>query len=154
MNEVDKLIERLAMQPHPEGGWYAETYRSEMMMETVRGPRPASTAIYFLLEEGQVSHLHRIASDELWHFYQGEALEIIEIDEVGQLIKTRLDAQQPQHLVKAGRWFGSKPLGAFALVGCTVAPGFDFADFELASLNHLPLAYRGELKALVLDPQS
>ena len=126
------------MSPHPEGGWYAETYRSNLMVETARGPRPASTCIFFLLAEGQVSHLHRIQSDEMWHFYQGEALEIVELDKDGQLVRTQLDTNAPQHLVKAGRWFGSRPMGAYALVGCTVAPGFDFADFELASPDQLP----------------
>ena len=152
------------MQPHPEGGYFAETYRAA---ETIRqtdlperfgGDRAFSTAIYFLLESHHVSALHRIASDEVWHFYAGGALEIFVITPTGELTVIRLGNNPEkgevfQAVVPAGCWFGSKPATGidFSLVGCTVAPGFDFADFELASretlLNQFP-EYREVIEKL------
>jgi predicted cupin superfamily sugar epimerase len=143
---VTELIDRLQLTPHPEGGYFRETYRaSESVAATAlprrfNGARNISTAIYFLLEVGQCSHLHRIRSDEVWHFYAGDPLDVVEIDGTGGLKTTRLGADAVyQHLVPAGVWFGAAPASGgrfaphgFALVGCTVAPGFDFADFELA----------------------
>ncbi|TND09760.1 MAG: hypothetical protein FD123_884 [Bacteroidetes bacterium] len=138
------------MEPHPEGGYFRETYRSS---ETVAGTalpgrfggeRNFSTAIYFLLEAGNFSALHRIKSDEAWHFYAGDALDVIEIDEQGNLRVTSLGSDPEageifQHIVPAGRWFGSrvKAGGSFSLVGCTVSPGFDFTDFEMAERKKL-----------------
>lgn len=145
MNAND-YISQLGLLPHPEGGYYKETYRSA---ETIgftgfEGKRNISTAIYFLIENGNFSALHRIKSDEVWHFYAGDALEVIEIDEAGKLISTAVGndvskEQVPQYVVKAGRWFGSRVLkgGRFSLVGCTVAPGFDFKDFEMAGREAL-----------------
>jgi predicted cupin superfamily sugar epimerase len=135
-------VRELQLQAHPEGGWYAEIFRSDMKIQPkgFSGERAAFTAIYFLLEQGQFSALHRIKSDETWHFYDGGALEIIEIDLAGNLNITRLGRQikmgeQLCYTVKAGHWFGSRPaMGSdFSLVGCTVAPGFDFIDFEMPS---------------------
>lgn len=140
MLSADDYVRELRLQAHPEGGWYAEVFRSEMKIlpHGFSGERAASTAIYFLLEQGQFSALHRIKSDETWHFYDGAALEIIEIDLAGNLISTMLgrnllQGEQLCYTVKAGHWFGSRPAqdSAFSLVGCTVAPGFDFADFEM-----------------------
>jgi len=144
MNAAD-LVRQLGLQPHPEGGYFRETYRAS---EAIAGPalprrfggeRSISTAIYFLLEAGQCSHLHRIKADEVWHFYAGDPLIVVEIDTAGRLKTTRLGGGPGeggvfQHVVPAGVWFGAIPAegGRFALVGCTVAPGFDFADFELA----------------------
>lgn len=138
------------MQPHPEGGWYKETYRSA---ETVRGEglpnrfagaRSFSTAIFFLLEGQQISAFHRIKSDEVWHFYYGECLQIYIIDETAQLHIIKLgsnfeNGEVFQAVVRAGCWFASAPASpnSFALVGCTVAPGFDFADFEMAEQEAL-----------------
>jgi predicted cupin superfamily sugar epimerase len=91
------------------------------------------------LKEGDISHFHRIKSDETWHFYAGEELEIYEIDEEGNLIVTKLNGLSPQYTVKANRWFGSKPGkdSSFSFVGCTVSPGFDFIDFEIAKKSDL-----------------
>jgi predicted cupin superfamily sugar epimerase len=138
---VGELIERLQLTPHPEGGYFRETYRATesvgaaALPRRFNGERSISTAIYFLLEAGQCSHLHRIRSDEVWHFYAGDPLDVVEIDVAGSLKTTRLGGDLLyQHTVPAGVWFGATPApgGRFALVGCTVAPGFDFADFELA----------------------
>jgi hypothetical protein len=147
-------IKKLQMLPHPEGGYYAETYRSsetikaDSLPKRYNGDRTFSTAIYFLVEGGQFSALHRIASDELWHFYTGSSLLVYVIDPQGHLQMIRLGNNPEagevfQAVVKAGCWFGSKvedPTG-YALVGCTVAPGFDFADFELATRTELVNLY-------------
>lgn len=136
----EALIQRLGLQPHPEGGHYRETYRAREQVDTDRGPRPASTAILFLLAAGERSAWHRIRSDELWHHHAGGPLWIHELCHDGRVLSTRLGldlaaGETPQHVVPAGRWFASEPALAhsWSLVGCTVAPGFDFADFELAT---------------------
>ena len=142
---IDDLIKALKLQPHPEGGCYRETYRAAEAIPNAglparfHGARAHSTAIYYLLRAGEQSKLHRIKSDEVWHFYEGDALTIVAISPDGQLIETTLGrdfarGQVPQHVVPAGYWFGALPAkgSAFTLAGCTVAPGFDFADFELA----------------------
>jgi predicted cupin superfamily sugar epimerase len=138
---VGELVDRLQLTPHPEGGYFRETYRAKesigpaALPRRFNGERSISTAIYFLLEAGQCSHLHRIRSDEVWHFYAGDPLDVVEIDAAGRLKTTRLGGDLLyQHTVPGGVWFGATPApgGRFALVGCTVAPGFDFADFELA----------------------
>ncbi|WP_234736535.1 cupin domain-containing protein [Tellurirhabdus bombi] len=147
-------IEKYNMQPHPEGGYYAETYRAA---ETIpqgalparfSGDRSFSTAIYFLLEAHHVSALHRIQADEVWHFYAGGPLNVYVIDPTGEQQLIRLGANPDQGevfqaVVPAGCWFGSKPAEgtAYSLVGCTVAPGFDFADFELAERASLLKTY-------------
>lgn len=152
MLTAEDYIKNLNLNPHPEGGYYRETYRSPLIVkrdsigQQFTGARSCSTGIYFLLQKGQVSHFHRIKSDEMWHFYQGNPLEIIEVSEDGGLIKTVLgpsilEGQCLQYVVKAGHWFGAQILNpekaSFALVGCTVAPGFDFKDFELAQNNEI-----------------
>lgn len=142
------------MQPHPEGGWYKETYRSTFSIAAgalpaqFGGARSCCTAIYFLLEQGQFSAFHRIKSDELWHFYAGDALEVFVIDHSGQLRIIRLGSNTDrgevfQAVVEAGCWFASRPAAgsAYSLVGCTVAPGFDFADFEMAAQQPLMNQY-------------
>ena len=137
---AQEWVDCLSLAPHPEGGYYRETYRSTQLFdpEGFVGQRSYATSIYFLLEADQFSALHRIKSDEAWHFYDGDPLEIIEIDTLGNLTTTLLgkDVTAGQFLfyvVKAGNWFGSRPAAGsrFSLVGCTVAPGFDFADFEM-----------------------
>lgn len=138
-------VQTLNMLPHPEGGYFAETYRSSEAIPQAAlpsrfgGVRTFGTAIYFLLESHHISALHRIQSDEIWHFYDGGTLEVSVISPAGELTIIRLgrnidQGEVFQAVVPAGRWFGSKPsVGAsFSLVGCTVAPGFDFADFEMA----------------------
>jgi uncharacterized protein len=133
-------IEHLGLSPHPEGGYYRVTYKSELMIAN----RSASTAIYFLLHGRDFSAFHRIASDELWHFYAGSALVVYVIDPDGSYSELHLGNDGVfQGVVKAGCWFASrlKDAASFALVGCTVAPGFDFADFELAARSELVHAY-------------
>lgn len=134
------LIRELALEPHPEGGYFRETYRAESHDASGRA---ASTLIYFLLLRGQVSKLHRIDADEGWHLYLGGPLLIHELDErapdapprVTPLGLDLMHGERPQHVVMAGRWFGAElaPTAEFALVGCSVAPAFEFAKFELAA---------------------
>ena len=141
---VDGLIRTLDLQPHPEGGYFRETYRTATRMP---GERAASTLIYFLLPQGHVSRLHRVDADESWHLYLGGPLEIFELDERDPAaalsvtaLGTRLDrGERPQHVVPAGRWFGAAPAAGapYALVGCGVAPGFEFSKFELAERTAL-----------------
>ena len=135
MKTAQDWIELLGLVKHPEGGYYRETYRSAATV----GARAVSTAIYFLLPAGEVSSLHRIKSDELWHFYAGNPLTIHII--AGRCSTIALNADNPQTVVPAGNWFGATVETGFALVGCTVAPGFDFCDFEMASRPALLAAY-------------
>jgi predicted cupin superfamily sugar epimerase len=143
--DAPTLIRLLQLLPHPEGGYYRETYRSESSIDVNGKKRNYCTGIYFLLEKDNFSALHRIKSDELWHFYAGDPLEIIEINPSGNLTITTLgekDQVNFQYCVKAGNWFGSRvksggPAVAGSLVGCTVSPGFDFEDFEMASAQKL-----------------
>ena len=147
---LEVLISSLALQPHPEGGWYRETYRSA---ESVRaaalpsrfdGERCLSTSIYFLLERGGFSAFHRIKSDELWHFHCGTRLTIHCIAPSGEYQAIRLgsdleDGDSFQAVVPAGCWFAAEVsgVGGYTLTGCTVAPGFDFTDFEMAGRGSL-----------------
>lgn len=146
MNKINQYIRTLELQPHIEGGHYKETYKSglESGFAGFKGTRSVSTGIYFLLAEGEFSAFHRIKSDEMWHFYDGDPLSIYIITVSGDLmvVKLGLDlahGQQPQAVVPAGCWFASRveSPGQFALVGCTVAPGFDFQDFEMAKREEL-----------------
>lgn len=145
---------RLKLESHVEGGAFKEVYRSSLMLpqsmltDAHKGERSASTSIYFLLEYGQFSALHRIASDEIWHHYDGAVLTIYEIDEDGKLTKHLLgknidNGELPQVIIKANSWFGSRVEveGGYTLCACTVAPGFDFADFELADEKTLSDQY-------------
>lgn len=144
------FIEALNLRPHPEGGWFKETYRSdEVILQNhlpgrFSGSRNFSTAIYFLLEGKSFSAFHRIQSDELWHFYSGSGITVYVIMPGGesQILKLGHDiraGEQMQAVVKAGCWFASEvtKVDSFSLAGCTVAPGFDFADFELAKRDEL-----------------
>ncbi len=147
-------IDRLSLSPHPEGGYFRVTYQSSLTIvqdalpSVFHGNRSASTAIYFLLAEKDFSAFHRLASDELWHFYAGSALIVYVIDPEGNYSELHLGGgfeagEVFQAVVKAGCWFASRmknPAG-FALVGCTVAPGFDFADFEMAERSDLVATY-------------
>jgi predicted cupin superfamily sugar epimerase len=129
-----EIIAELGMARHPEGGWYVETFRDNANA----GGRGHSTAIYFLLEAGDVSAWHRVKdAAEVWHFYAGAALELRFSDEAGKSSFFVLgpdlgQGERPQTVVPAGCWQTARSLGAWTLVGCTVAPGFDFAQFELA----------------------
>ena len=128
MKNAPLLIQKLNLLPHPEGGYYRETYRSQ-----------DSTGIFYLLRKGEKSSLHRIKSDEMWHFYAGDSLMVVELLEDGAVQETLLSSDRFQHVVPANRWFGAYlPEGSeFALVGCTVAPAFRFEDFELAKKDVL-----------------
>jgi predicted cupin superfamily sugar epimerase len=167
---MEDLIQKFNLSPHPEGGFYRETYRSEQNVITIledessenaARQRSACTAIYFLISPGNISRLHRIKSDEIWHFYLGSPLSIIEIGNEFQPNNFRetilghdiAQGQLVQYTVKRGTWFGCYPAvdptdprphsssimkqDSYSFVGCTVAPGFDFADFELASRSKL-----------------
>ncbi len=147
---VEDLIQTYALMPHPEGGYFIETYRSEeaikqhALHERFKGERSIATAIYFLLEEGNFSAFHRIQSDECWHFYAGHTLLVHVIDPNGayRCLKLGMDIKRGevfQAVVPAGSWFASETAagGLFSFVGCTVAPGFDFEDFELAKKDDL-----------------
>ena len=131
------MIANLRLGPHPEGGFYRETFRAGQIVPTPRGPRAASTAIYFLLPAGTFSAWHCVQADEVWHHYDGDPLELHTIAESGQLTTEVLGrrvelGERPQYVVRAGIWQAAAPRGdRFALCGCTVAPGFDFADFEM-----------------------
>jgi len=157
-----ELVVRLGLEKHPEGGYYREMYRSgdsvaeECLPERFSdGERSLSTAIYFLLAGEDFSALHRIKSDEVWHFYAGGTLEIHVLDQTGNYTRHRLGDSCAsdvtfQFVVKAGCWFGAsleKP-GSFALVGCTVSPGFDFRDFDLAEREELLRLYPGQEKLI------
>jgi uncharacterized protein len=145
-------ISHLGLSPHPEGGYYLATYKSDLTIvrsalpSSFHGDRSASTAIYFLLDGRNFSAFHRIASDEVWHFYAGSSLVVYVIDPEGDYSELHLGSDEGevfQAVVKAGCWFASRVKDAvgFSLVGCTVAPGFDFSDFELATRPELVAAY-------------
>lgn len=144
MNEDARaLVTALDLAPHPEGGFFRETFRAPLVVRAPHGERAASTAIYFLLPGGTYSALHRVRSDEVWHHYDGDPLELHTLDETGghQVVHLGRDVaggQRPQHVIAAGMWQGAAPVGhRFSLCGCTVAPGFDFADFEMPSRAEL-----------------
>jgi uncharacterized protein len=150
MTRAKQFIGQYHLQPHPEGGWYKETYRSKetiaasALPERFSGERCFSTAIYFLLEQGNFSAFHKIKSDECWHFYAGETLHVYVLYDDGkmELIKLGNDIANGelfQYVVPANCWFASRPAAesTFCFVGCTVAPGFDFTDFEMAKENEL-----------------
>jgi len=125
---AQQLIEQLGLEPHPEGGWYRQIYKSDSRVTRAsdNADRSALTTIYFLLVEGTFSAWHRVSSDEVWHFYEGDALELLTRDS-----STRLDAGHRVHVIRANEWQSARPLGAYTLVGCTVGPGFEFEDFEM-----------------------
>lgn len=148
MDQREELVLKLGLQPHPEGGYYKETYRSEEVIHSsdMEGERSMSTAIYFMLTSGNFSAFHRIKSDELWHFYKGAPVKIHVINQKGHyetvLLGNDIAAGETlQATVPAGFWFASETTGDFSLVGCTVSPGFDFRDFELAERTALTKQY-------------
>jgi uncharacterized protein len=138
-DRASTLVSALRLSLHPEGGFYGELYRSSTQVEPAdgRGSRPALTTIYFLLPAGAVSCWHRVQSDEVWHFYEGSPLDLwMAPPDLGVVTLNRLgplsEGQQPVLTVPAGWWQAARSTGAYTLVGCTVAPGFDFQDFALA----------------------
>jgi len=139
--QAQQLIDRLDLQPHPEGGYFREVYRTDLQVHSsaVEQSRAALTDIYFLLPAGQVSRWHRVAHTELWNFYAGAPLQLHQLSPDFSNYSSRLlDPQvvQFKHLVPAGYWQAAETEGEFSLVGCSVAPGFDFNDFCL--LKELP----------------
>jgi predicted cupin superfamily sugar epimerase len=145
---AEELITRLKLVRHLEGGWYRESYRAAgtvpgiLLSQRFSGDRAFSTAIHFLLEKGDISALHRIKSDELWHFYAGAALTVHVFTPEGDYYPLKLGSdlargESFQAVVPAECWFGAETKGEYSLVGCTVAPGFDFSDFEMGSREQL-----------------
>jgi predicted cupin superfamily sugar epimerase len=141
---VAELIAALDLQPHPEGGFYRQIFRSEVQVTPLdrRGLRAALTTIYFLLPEGSFSRWHQVASDEVWHLYEGDPLELLELSASGKsVMRHRLGPvgngrDAPVCTIGAGIWQAARPLGEYAFVGCTVGPGFDWADFRLLADDH------------------
>jgi predicted cupin superfamily sugar epimerase len=159
------LIRKLALQPHPEGGWYREIYRSPTRVETARGSRSALTTIYYLLEQNQLSRWHVVQADELWHFYAGSPLELLAYTpgtrKFERYVLDCVSAAEPVgaanaagqaavasgadmaaadeagatsvSVIPTGVWQAARSLGEYSLVGCTVGPGFEFADFQFVS---------------------
>jgi predicted cupin superfamily sugar epimerase len=138
--EAQRLIEELSMQPHPEGGYFCEAYRSPISVETPRGKRLAITSIYYLLADSMLSAFHRLASDEIWHHYRGSpvAIEIIE-PEGGYRQELIGGSDRRQAAVGAGAWFAAHlaDLNGYAFLGCDVGPGFEYKDFEIGSRKEL-----------------
>jgi hypothetical protein len=141
--DAQRLVERLGLRPHPEGGLYREVYRSPSQLELARGRRAALTAIHFVLPRGAVSAFHRVASDEIWCFQDGDPLELVVLHPDGALQTSRLGrdlagGELPLAVVPAGAWQAAAPLGErFCWCSCLVAPGFEFVDFELAARDEL-----------------
>ncbi len=146
MLTADQVVAELGLKPHPEGGHYAETFRSGQRVASLDRPveRDASTAIYFLLRAGEFSAFHRVESDEVWHHYLGDALDLVQLDEGGpQTLKLGSAIERgdrPQAVVPAGRYQAARPSEGehgYTLCGCTVAPGFVFEDFRMPSRAEL-----------------
>ena len=139
LTEAQQIIHALALKPHPEGGHYRESFRNG----GAESGRAHSTAIYFLLQEGEVSHWHRVDAAEVWHFYCGAPLELEMRIHNGARSRHILgidikSGQRPQIVVPRFVWQRARSLGPYTLVGCTVAPGFEFAGFELAATDWPP----------------
>jgi len=150
MDKIQQIVQSLGLTPHPEGGYYKETYRSAGSIKAnslgneYEGERNYSTAIYYLLSSDVFSAFHKINQDETWHFYDGSALDLHIIDKNGhyQLVKIGREIEKgevPQFTVKGGDWFGASvsKKNSYSLCGCTVAPGFDFRDFDMPDTDML-----------------
>ncbi len=148
MNTIDRIIKSLNLIPHPEGGFYRETYRSKEIISSnnldsrFKGERNFSTCIYYLLTRNVFSAFHRIRQDEIWHFYGGFPLSLHLISPEGRYSKIIIgndieNNEIPQFVVPGGYWFAAAVESDYSLVGCTVSPGFDFKDFELAKREEL-----------------
>ncbi len=159
MRNTEYWIKNLSLLPHPEGGYYKEVYRagetinSNVLPTRFTGDRVFSTSIYFLLVEGNFSAFHRIKSDEIWHFHDGYPINIYVIGNNGRLEIHTLGIQPhkghfPQITIPANLWFASESTGKYSLAGCSVSPGFDFCDFELADRDTLLNLY-GEHRSVI-----
>ena len=152
---IVELIKHLNLEPHPEGGFYKEVFRSE---EHIHSPdfedsRSLLTSIYFLITAGNFSAFHRIAGNELWYYHYGATCTIHVLQQEGGYTKINLgkaveEGEKFQAIVKSGDWFASETTGDYSLVGCVVAPGFDFKDLEMANRNKLILAYPGQMELI------
>ena len=130
------LIRQLDLQPHPEGGFYKEVYRSSQIVNSPANqqPRNTITSIYFLLLQGQISRFHKVLHDETWHFYSGAPLKLIDLyDKCDEHILGDDTKPDFQHTIVANHWQAAETMGDYSLMGCTVAPGFDFNDFSFLS---------------------
>ncbi len=150
MKQMEIIIKEFDLKPHPEGGYFKETYRSigkineDSLASNYRGKRNYSTCIYYLLKSNSFSSFHRIKQDEIWHFYDGSPLRLYILTETGELSQFILgrdfmNGQRPQLIVPGNHWFAASVINEndFSLVGCTVSPGFNFMDFELANRKEL-----------------
>lgn len=146
MKTSEYWINELELEPHPEGGWYRRVFESDLRMA---GGRPAMTSIYYLLEATDFSALHRLKSDEQWHFYAGAPITIHELMPDGSTRKTTLGVDRFQHTVPAGNLFGASVGEGYALVGCTVVPGFEFAEFEMPSREELLAQFPNQYEFIV-----
>jgi uncharacterized protein len=153
------LIEQLSLQPHPEGGWYREIYRSSSSVATPRGSRAAVTTIYYLLESNQLSRWHVVASDEIWHYLSGSPLELLAYDPTKRTLQRKMLAPpgthgnapdtEPVAAIERGIWQAARSLGEYSLLGCTVGPGFEFADFQfVAALDDHAAHFTGAMSDL------
>lgn len=153
-DESRRIIERLALAPHPEGGWYREVHRSSVRVHTPTGARPALTTIYYLLERGEVGRWHVVDADEVWHFYAGAPLELLAYEpHTRKLTRQELGSPAGAHeavgVIGAGIWQAARSLGAYSLVGCSVGPGFEYRGFQfVSSLPDHEHHFAGPLKAL------
>lgn len=146
-----QLVDELGLQPHPEGGFYRQVFRSaiEVLPGDGRGLRPALTTIYFLLTSGQHSRWHRVRSDEVWHFYEGAPLDLWQmspdLSRVDRIVLAPLaESTTPVHVVPADHWQAARSAGDYTLVGCSVGPGFVFEDFEMMRVDTDDAARVGE----------
>jgi len=162
MDTAQSLITHLGLSQHPEGGYYKEVYRSEgeinaqSLGDPYQGNRNYATSIYFLLTSNAFSAFHKINQDEIWHFYQGSGIRIHSIAPTGKYTKTQLGhnfvkGETPQHIVPGGHWFAAEVIekNSYGLVGCTVAPGFDFNDFQLAKRTDLIALFPEHKKEII-----
>ena len=153
---AEEIKALLKLEPHPvEGGWYRRTYTSEVSVALLRGVRPYGTAIYYLLEVGTFSEMHMLASDEIFHFYLGDPVQMLQLlpDGGSALFTLGPDLAAGQHVqltAPAGVWQGARLVegGKMALLGCTVAPGFDFADYRSGSYTELAAAWPAEAERI------
>ncbi|MFD0933208.1 cupin domain-containing protein [Psychroflexus salinarum] len=161
MYSKEQLIEKLNLEKHPEGGYFKETYRSEMSIPKYSLPaefdsyRNVSTCIYFMLTSDEFSAFHKVNQDEAWHFYMGESILLHMISPGGEYSKIKIGSdfssgETPQFVVPAQHWFAAEveKENGFALVGCTVAPGFEYEDFELAERKQLQKKFPNHSKII------
>ena len=136
--KASQVIDQLQLASHPEGGWYREVYRSADRVRRGDEPRSATTAIYYLLEQHQLSRWHVVDADEIWHFYAGAPLELLAYDPASrqlsrQVLSTPSAGSTPIGVIPAGVWQAARSLGEYSLVGCTVSPGFEFSGFRFTA---------------------